>query len=370
MGISLKPLKNQVIVITGASSGIGLATAKSAVKQGAKVVLAARNREALEQIEREIRNAGGEARHCVADVGRQEEVQWIVDVAMREFGGFDTWVNDAGVSIYGRLDEVTDEDNRRLFDTNFWGVVYGSLAAARHLRNKGGAIINVGSEVSDVSIPLQGMYAASKHAVKGFTDALRIELMEDEAPVSVTLIKPAGIDTPYPEHAKNYTNKAQTLPPPVYTPEEVANAILEAATHPHRDIMVGGGAKVMSALNKRFPGLMDWVSAKMMSEAQLEDGPVTNRNGSLHQPSTAGEVRGHHKGYVMKTSLYTRAKTNPVKAGVLALAAGAAVLALVNSNSKKNGVKPSNYKTDDLDDLSNLQNREFINTQDVQNTLR
>ncbi|WP_192821655.1 SDR family oxidoreductase [Rufibacter sp. LB8] len=338
MKYSLKPLKEQVIVITGASSGIGLATAKAAAKKGAKVVLAARNREALETIEQEIRAEGGQAFHCVADVGKKEEVQWIVDVALREFGGFDTWVNNAGGSIYGKLAEVSDEDHRRMFDTNFWGLVYGSLAAAKHLKTNGGAIINVGSEVSDVSIPLQGMYAASKHAVKGFTDALRIELLEDKAPISVTLIKPAGIDTPYPEHAKNYTGKALTLPAPVYTPEEVANAILEAAEHHYRDIMIGGGAKVMSSLNKRIPGVMDWISSTVMSDQQVLDEAPTNVEGSLHHPSTAGKVRGNHKGYVMKTSLYTRAKTNPVKAGVLALAAGAAVMALLNT-SKKNGAR-------------------------------
>ncbi|MFB9864737.1 SDR family oxidoreductase [Rufibacter immobilis] len=338
MKYALKPLHEQVIVITGASSGIGMATALAAAKKGAKVILAARNREALVEVEQQIRHEGGQAFHCVADVGRKEEVQWIVDVAVQECGGFDTWVNDAGVSIYGRLDEVTDEDNRRLFDTNFWGMVYGSLAAAQHLKSKGGAIINVGSEVSDIAIPLQGMYAASKHAVKGFTDALRVELMEDKAPVSVTLIKPAGIDTPYPEHAKNYTDKALTLPAPVYTPEEVANAILEAAMHPYRDIMVGGGGKAMSALNKRFPGVMDWISSKVMSQEQVEEGAPVNREGSLHQPSTGGKVRGNHKGYVMKTSLYTRAKTNPVKTSVIALAAGAAVVAFMNNN-KKNGHK-------------------------------
>lgn len=333
----MKPLNEQVIVITGASSGIGLATALAAAKKGAKVVLAARNQQALLEIEQQIRSQGGQAFHCVADVGRPEEVQWIADVAIKEFGGFDTWVNDAGVSIYGRLDEVSDEDNRRLFDTNFWGIVYGSQVAARHLKSKGGAIINLGSEVSDIAIPLQGMYSASKHAVKGFTDALRVELMEDKAPISVTLIKPAGIDTPYPEHAKNYTGQAQTLPAPVYTPEEVANAILTAAEHPYRDIMVGGGAKVMSALNKRLPGVMDWISSKIMSQEQLEEGQPVNPDGSLHHPSTGGSVRGNHKGYVMKTSLYTRAKTNPVKAGVLALAAGAAVVALANSTKKNNG---------------------------------
>ncbi|MFC6998815.1 SDR family oxidoreductase [Rufibacter roseus] len=337
MSISLKPLKEQVIVITGASSGIGLATAKEAAKRGATVILASRNREALQEIEQQIRAEGGKAFHCVADVGRKEEVQWIADVAITECGGFDTWVNDAGVSIYGRIDEVSDEDNRRLFDTNFWGIVYGSQVAAQHLRHKGGAIINLGSEVSDIAIPLQGMYSASKHAVKGFTDALRVELMEDKAPVSVTLIKPAGIDTPYPEHAKNYTDKAPTLPAPVYVPEEVADAILYAAEHPSRDIMVGGGAKIMSALNKRFPGAMDWVNSKIMSKQQLRDEAAWNKEGSLHSPGNDGNIRGDHKGYVMKTSLYTRAKTNPMKTGILALVAGAAVVALMNNNSKKNG---------------------------------
>ncbi|RNI31312.1 SDR family oxidoreductase [Rufibacter latericius] len=349
MKYSLKPLNEQVIVITGASSGIGLATALAAAKKGAKVVLAARNREALLAIEQQIRDEGGQAFHCVADVGRKEEVQWIANVAIQEFGGFDTWVNDAGVSIYGRIAEVSDEDNHRLFDTNFWGVVYGSKVAAQHLSHKGGAIINVGSEVSDISIPLQGMYAASKHAVKGFTDALRIELMEEKAPVSVTLIKPAGIDTPYPEHAKNYTDKALTLPAPVYTPEEVAAAILHAAVHPHRDIMVGGGAKAMSALNKRFPGAMDWISSKIMSKEQLEDAPPVNRAGSLHRPSNDGNVHGNHKGYVMKTSLYTRAVMHPVATSALFVAAGAAVYALMNKNALKNLSLPKNGRSSNRD---------------------
>src|SRR5207248_1713190 len=106
----------------------------------------------------------------------------IADTAVQRFGGFDTWVNDAGVAIWGKLEEVSDEDSRRLFDTNFWGTVYGSVIAARHLRPRGGALINLGSEVSEVAVPIQGMYAASKHAVKGFTDSLRMELEIDRAP--------------------------------------------------------------------------------------------------------------------------------------------------------------------------------------------
>src|SRR3954464_14220346 len=126
MGVSLKPLREQVMVITGASSGIGLCTARMAAANGARVVLAARNGEALADIERQITAAGGQAAHVVADVGKREDVRRIADTAVQRFGGFDTWVNDAGISIWGKLEEVSDEDHKRLFDTNFWGTVYGS----------------------------------------------------------------------------------------------------------------------------------------------------------------------------------------------------------------------------------------------------
>src|SRR6195952_2937302 len=144
MSVTLKPVKDQVIVITGASSGIGLATALSAAKQGAKVVLAARSSATLGDIVAQITAAGGQAIPAVADVAKRQEVQSIADAAIARFGRIDTWVNDAGVSIYGRLDEVSEEDNRRLFDTNFWGVVNGSLVALPHLRAAGGALINIG----------------------------------------------------------------------------------------------------------------------------------------------------------------------------------------------------------------------------------
>lgn len=339
MAIKLKPLKEQVIVITGASSGIGLATALAAAKKGAKLVLAARNGEALNEVAQEINAQGGHAIPVVADVGRQQDVQNIADAALSEFGGFDTWVNDAGVSIYGRLEEVTDEDNRRLFDTNFWGVVYGSQVAAMHLRQRGGAIINIGSVLSDMAMPMQGMYGASKHAVKGFTDALRIELEEEDAPISVTLIKPSAINTPYPQHAKNYTDHKLTLPPPVYEPEEVVKAILYAATHEKRDIVVGGGGKFMSIANKLTPGLMDLSSEAFMTDQQLLDEPAQHREGALHRPGEGGRIHGNIKD-TMKTSLYTRAVTNPMIAGAVVAAAGAAAVALVNRNRQKQSSKP------------------------------
>ncbi len=223
-----------------------MATARLADEAGARLVLAAQGHEVLEELEQQFNSYGGEAVHVVADVGRREDVERIAEKAIMRFGGFDTWVNNAGVSIWGRLDQSSEEENRRLLDTNFWGVVNGSLTAATHLRHRGGAIINLGSVASDVALPLQGMYSASKHAVKGFTDGLRLELEEEGAPISVTLIKPTSIDTPLTEHARNFTDREPRLPPPVYPPEEVARAILHAAQHPVRNVPVGGASRFMA----------------------------------------------------------------------------------------------------------------------------
>ena len=329
MSVSLKPLREQVIVITGASSGIGLATAKMAARSGARVVLAARNADALEEIRREITSAGGQAVAVPADVARREDVQKIADAAVNAFGGFDTWVNNAGVSIWGKLEDVSEEDHRRLFDVNFWGLVSGSLVAAAHLRRRGGAIINLGSVASDNGLPIQGMYSASKHAVKGFTDALRMELEAEGAPISVTLIKPTSIDTPFPQHAKNYTDREPKLPPPVYAPEEVARAILHAATHRERDLFVGGAARVMSTLGRQAPRTMDRVGETMMTKQQFRDEAPRHPEGTLDRPGPGGRVRGDHPGHVMETSLYTRAAMHPLITGLLCATFGVTAVALL-----------------------------------------
>jgi NADP-dependent 3-hydroxy acid dehydrogenase YdfG len=177
-----KPLQDQVIVITGASSGIGLATARMAARRGARVVMAARNEQDLKEAAEEIRANGGNALAVATDVSDEAAVSRLGEAALLEFGTVDTWVNNAGLSIYGKLVEVPLADKRKLFDINFWGVVHGCRTAIRLMKHRGGVLINIGSEVSDVAIPLQGIYSASKHAVKGYTDALRMELEHDRIP--------------------------------------------------------------------------------------------------------------------------------------------------------------------------------------------
>jgi len=292
MSHPLKPIEEQVIVVTGASSGIGLATALTAAKRGAKVVLSARSERTLAEVTEQIKSKGGEAIYVVADVGRFEQVQQIAQEAMQRYGRIDTWVNDAAVSIYGRLEEVTLEDSRRLFDTNFWGVVHGSLVALPILRQSGGALINVGSEVSEAIVPLQGMYTASKHAVKGFTDVLRVEVEElERAPVAITLIQPTAVDTPFPQNARNYMAREPKLPTPQIDPQKVADAILDAATNHRRAVKVGLAAKVNTLVSKLAPGLGDTMAAKQAHRQQYDE-PPRNPEGTLHHPGERGRILG------------------------------------------------------------------------------
>jgi len=331
MGITLKRLEDQVVVITGGTSGIGLATAKRAAKRGARVVLCSRNEAELRETVTAIQEGGGKARSVVADVANQEDVERLATTAIEEFGQIDTWVNNAGVSFYGNLTDVAIEDMRRLFEVNFWGTVYGARAAVARLRGLGGALINIGSIVSDRAIPLQGAYSASKHAVKGFTDALRMELEEEGVPISVTLIKPSAIDTPYFQHAKNYMAVEPKPPAPVYAPEVVANAVLRAAEHPVRDITIGGGGRLITALGSALPRLTDFYMERAMFDSQRSDIPAGERPDNLyvHSPEE-GMERGGYSGHVMKSSAYTRAALSPGKA-LIAAGLGLALFAGIRS---------------------------------------
>jgi short-subunit dehydrogenase len=328
----LKPLSRQTIVITGASSGIGLATARLAQQRGARLVLVSRNEEALRGIAEELRRRGGQAEYLAADVADREALEAAARKAREAFGGFDSWVNDAGTSTYGEIEKTPIEDHRRLFETNYWGVVNGSLIAARELRERGGALVNLGSVLSDRAMILQGPYSASKHAVKGFTDALRMELERDGAPVSVTLIKPSGIETAFQEHARNLLDSPGVrVPPPAYDPRLVARAILHACEHHKREIVVGFGGHAISLMGQFFPRTTDLVMEAIGYPMQTTDkAPQPGRADNLHAPRGDGTERSLTRPVapVRQTSLFLEAQLHPVAtaaalAGLGALALGA-----------------------------------------------
>jgi NAD(P)-dependent dehydrogenase (short-subunit alcohol dehydrogenase family) len=335
MGAQLKRVQDQVIVITGASSGIGLMTAKTAASRGARVVLAARNESDLRRAVDGIRSAGGRATYAVADVAVPEDVERIAETAIQEFGRIDTWVNNAAVAVYGRLTAVPIADLRRQFEVNYWGQVYGARAALPHLRRQGGALINVASALADRAIPLQGNYSAAKHALKAFTDSLRMELEEEGAPVSVTLLKPGSIDTPLFDKARTLLGVEPQPVPPVYAPELVARAILECAERPVRDLVVSGMGKVLSLAGMVAPRLTDRYMERSTFDAQKTRLVVSpNRPDNLYDPVAhdGGERGRNWNGRVHGTSLYTALALRPrLAAGVTAaLVATLAVAAMRN----------------------------------------
>jgi short-subunit dehydrogenase len=345
MAAHLKRLHEQIIVLTGASSGIGLATARSAARRGASLVLAARNSDALEQVAEELRAGGVRVAVCTADVGNEADVERIAETAITEFGGFDTWVNCASVSDYGTLDAIGMDEHRRVFEVNYFGLLKGSLVALDHLRSRGGgAIINVGSILSDRAMIMQGPYSATKHAVRALTEELRMEIEREGLPISVTLIKPSGIHTPFPEHARNHMDEPPRVPQVVYGPELVADAILFAAENPKRQLYVGGNGFFISLMARLFPRMTDLVMEAAMVRGQQspEDAGDPSMRDNLYAPQRDGQVEGNQDMFVRRQSLFLEAQKRPRLA--LALGSGAA-LALWAANRRRKSPRPQTSKS-------------------------
>ena len=323
--MQLKPINEQVIVVTGASSGIGLATAQLAAEQGARLVVVARNGAVLNDVAADLRAKGATVEVCVADIADPDSAERIAAAALAAFGRVDTWVNIAAAGVYGRFDQIPEADHRRVFEVGYFGTVRGSLKAVEVMRASGGALINIGSVLGDVAILQQGVYASMKHAVHGFTNALRAEVMEAGDSVQVTLIKPGAIHTPWPEHARNYMDKPASLPPLIYDPRLVAKAVVFAAAHLRREMTVGGSGALVGVIGTHFPALTELGEALIGTRAQQTDQPPPPEvEDNLYASRSNGRVESEQDTYVRRTSLWLDVQMYPVRA---AGAIGAGVLA-------------------------------------------
>jgi NAD(P)-dependent dehydrogenase (short-subunit alcohol dehydrogenase family) len=256
--MQLKPINQQVVALVGASSGIGRNAALQFASRGAKVVVAARSQPGLESLVEEIRGLGGEATAVVADVTVFDQVKAIADKAVEVYGRLDTWVHNAAVELYAAFEVTTPEEFKRIVDVNLMGQVHGAMAALPHLKREGrGALIHVSSIEARRSLPLQSAYAAAKHGIDGFLEALRVELMHEKLSISVTNVMPASINTPLFNKARTKLGVKPVGVPPLYQPSLVAKAIVEAAENPKRDVVVGDAGKVILFAQRISPGLVD-----------------------------------------------------------------------------------------------------------------
>ena len=278
--MQLKPISEQVVVIVGASSGIGRETALEFAQKGAKIVISARSESGLTSLANEILASGGVVKVIPGDVAYFERVKAIANFAIEQYGRIDTWVHCAASGIHARFEEITPEEFRRVIDVTLMGQVYGAMAALPYIKQQGrGAMIHVSSMEGRRALPLQSPYSTAKHGLEGFLESLRVELQHDKIPVSVTSIKPAVINTPFYNHVQTKLGVKPTGLPPYYSPKLVAEAILHCAQHPTRDFIVGDVGRILDLAQRLSPELMDSIlvaigfSGQRTSEPKSADSP-------------------------------------------------------------------------------------------------
>jgi NAD(P)-dependent dehydrogenase (short-subunit alcohol dehydrogenase family) len=270
----LKPVGEQVVVLIGASSGIGRETALRFARKGARVVVSARSEEGLDSLVEKIRAEGGDASYVVAEVTDFDQVKAVADRAVEEYGRLDTWVHLAAVGLFATFEQTTPEEFERVIDVNLMGQVYGAMAALPHIKREGrGTLIHISSMGAKRSIPLQSAYCASKHGIDGFLEALRVELKHEGWPISVTQVMPATINTPFFDKARTKLGVKPVAPPPIYGPNIVADAILHAAENSARDLVVGGAARAVISTQTVSPRLLDAVLKRVGFEVHYTDEP-------------------------------------------------------------------------------------------------
>lgn len=302
------PLSDQVVVITGASSGIGRATAHRFAQHGATVVLAARNEEALRAAAGEVERLGGTALTVPTDVGEWDQVQTLARTAQERFGRIDTWVNGAVVSSYGPLVDTPVEALDRVLQVGLRGQVYGARAVLPIMRSQGGGIIiGISSVLGVRAVPLQVAYCVAKHGTTALYEGLRVEERIAGSGVEITTILPATVNTPFYDIVPSFMGTRPPMVPPVYQPSAVVDAVIRAATRPTRHVFIGAAAPPLAALQRLSPRALDVVlttagSVFVRNRTQPPDGGQSNH----HQPLPgAGATVGHAR-VALPRSRYTR----------------------------------------------------------------
>jgi short-subunit dehydrogenase len=281
------PIENTVIAITGASSGIGRATALKFAERGARLVLIARREHALQQLAEECRRRGGQAIASPADVADEAAVQRAAQEAVDAFGRIDAWINNAGVTMLGKFEDCPSLVYRRVIETNLFGYIHGARAAMPVFRRQGrGTLVNVASMNGKFGAPYASAYTASKFAIVGWSESLRMELRLEKADeIHVCTILPASIDTPLFQHAANYSGRAVKAMRPVYRPEKVAAALLRVVRWPRREVIVGTSARIAILTHALAPAGVERMAANMVDRDHFAPRPAPNSEGNVFLPS-------------------------------------------------------------------------------------
>jgi NAD(P)-dependent dehydrogenase (short-subunit alcohol dehydrogenase family) len=347
MKITLKPIGVQVVVVFGASSGIGRLTALHFAERGAKVCVAARSEEGLKSLVEEIEAKGGDAFYVTADAADFEQVTAVAEKCVERYGRLDTWIHSAAAFLFATVEETEPAEYERVLKVNLLGQIYGAKAALPHLKHFGGALIHISSVEAMRTAPYQSAYGASKHALNGFLQVLRVELAHDKIPVSVTQILPAAINTPIYEKGRNKMPFKMRPVPPIYHPQVVVDAIAYAAENPVRDLIAGGAGLGVVYAERLSPHLADFFSETVGFVGQNggpKDSPEQYRDNLFEPISGFDTIEGNFSAEQFHSDPYTFVKTNPKVKNSLLLGVGALGAFLAWRKFRNNGER--NGKSD------------------------
>lgn len=279
---------SQIVVVTGATAGVGRATALAFAREGARVALLARDAEALEAVAAEAAEVGGHALPLPTDVADATQVEAAARKVEIELGEIDVWVNDAMVTVFAPIDRISAEEFRRVTEVTYLGTVYGTMAALKRMQNRDrGTIVQVGSALSYRAIPLQSAYCGAKHAIRGFTDAVRCELISERSAVHITMVQLPAVNTPQFDWARSRMPRLPQPLPPIYQPEVAARAVLWSARHRRRELIVGLSSLQVVFGNKLAPGLLDrYIADSAIDGQQRKERVKGERPDNLFAPVT------------------------------------------------------------------------------------